>query len=108
LLRPLVGAWPAWAASLFFKPVPIQGKLGWMANIADLLMKTQGQTAELVTKTILGSERYTRVDAATTEMRLDDAGKVPDLITHGNRVAAEYLAKVERDFLNGIPADPWP
>ncbi len=108
LLRPLVGAWPAWAASLFFKPVPIQGKLGWMANIADLLMKTQGQTAELVTKTILGSERYTRVDAATIEMRLDDAGKVPDLITHGNRVAAEYLAKVERDFLNGIPADPWP
>ena len=47
LVKPATNGYIAKLVGLFWKPMPIHGKLGWLPNIAGFLMKTQSQTAGL-------------------------------------------------------------
>ena len=106
LIRPAAGLVPAWLVSLFWKPTRIQGRIGWLPNIAGFLMKTQGQTAEHICEKILG-DRFLRVDEPTVETSLDDTAAIDRLIGLGDEVAKKNLPEVKVRFLNGVPVDPW-
>jgi len=106
LIRPAAGLVPAWLVSLFWKPTRIQGRIGWLPNIAGFLMKTQAQTAEHICEKILG-DRFLRVDEPTVETSLDDTAAIDRLIGLGNDVAEKNLQVVKTRFLNGLPADRW-
>ncbi len=105
-IKPVVGWLPAKLASIFWKPMRIQGKLGWLPNIAGFLMKTQSQTAEHVCERLLG-DRFLRVDEATVDTSLDDVKAVDRLIGLAENVARRRLPHVKERFLNGVPVDPW-
>jgi hypothetical protein len=105
-VKPIGGPIPAALARLFWKPMRVQGKLGWLPNIAGFLMKTQSQTAEHVCGRLLGS-RFVRIDEATVETDLDDVTAIDRLIGLAEKVADRALPEVRVRFLNGVPADPW-
>lgn len=108
LVKPTAGKLVAWLASVLWKPMPIDGKLGWIPNIAGLLMKTQRQKAEHVCNAILGPDRYLRVDEPTIATELDDVVAIDRLISLGETAAMREIDKVKDRFLNGVPADrPW-
>ena len=94
------------ACQILVKPMRIQGKLGWLPNIAGFLMKTQSQTAEHVCEQLLGN-RLLRVDEATVDTSLDDVKAISRLIGLADNVAKKSLPKVKVRFLNGVPVDPW-
>jgi hypothetical protein len=106
LIKPATGWLTAKLVSFFWKPTRIQGKIGWLPNIAGFLMKTQAQTAEYVCEQILG-DRFLRIDEPTVDTRLDDIMAIDRLIGLGRDVAAKHLHVVETRFLNGLPADLW-
>ncbi len=109
LLKPVVGPIRAWLASVLWKPMPINGKLGWLPTIVGLLMKTQIQIAEHVCDGILGSDRYLRVDSPTIPTELDDVVAIDRLISLGETAAQREIDKVTELFLNGVPIDKsWP
>lgn len=93
--------------SMFWKPQPVEGKLGWVATIAGLLMKTQSQSAAHVCRRLLAEDAYLRVDAPTIDTPMDKAGAINRLIGLGEEEAMSNKAKVETRFLNGIPAPKW-
>lgn len=108
LVKPAAGKFAAWLASVLWKPLPVDGKLGWIPNIAGLLMKTQRQKAEHVCDGILGSDRFLRVDEPTIETKLDDVDAIHRLISLGETAAEKELVKVKYRFLNGEPIHkPW-
>ena len=82
------------------------GKLGWAANIALLLMKTQAQTADYLCENLLG-DRYLRVDAVSSAEDLDDVNAISELIGLGDKSGEASLEDVKERFLNGVKADPW-
>jgi predicted acylesterase/phospholipase RssA len=106
LLKPATGWLKAKLVSFLWKPSRIQGKLGWLPNIAGFLMKTQAQTADYVCRRLLG-DRFVRVDASTVATELDDVKAMDRLIGLANDVAAEQLHVIKTRFLNGVPADKW-
>ena len=106
LIKPATGPLTAKLVSFWWQPQRIQGKLGWLPNIAGFLMKTQAQTAEHVCERILGN-RFLRVDEPTVATDLDDVASIDRLIGLANAVAAKHLAVVKTQFLNGLPAERW-
>ncbi len=106
LIRPAAGSIAAKVLSFLWQPTRVQGKLGWLPNIANFLMKTQAQTAEHVCERILG-ERYLRVDEATTRTDLDDVSSINRLIALAEAIADKHLHVVKTRFLNGLPVDSW-
>jgi patatin-like phospholipase/acyl hydrolase len=105
-VEPIAGRFPAILTKAFWKPVQIQGKIGWLPNIAGFLMKTQGQTAEFVCQKLLG-DRFLRVDEPTVETVLDDVTAIDRLMGLADKVAETNLSRVKERFLNGVPADSW-
>ena len=106
-LKPLIGSLGATAAGAFWSSVSVQGTLGWLPTIANLLMKTQVQTADHVCRSLLGS-RYLRVDMATREIPMDDAKAINALIGYGEAAAMENFPRVRDEFLvKGQPAERW-
>ncbi len=95
-------AWAMW------KDKRIRGKIGWVANIAEFLMKTQAQTAEYVCSNLLG-DRFMRIDDPSLITDLDDVASIDKLAGLGAAAAAnnQTLKEVRTRFLNGVPADPW-
>ena len=91
---------------LLWKPIRIEGKIGWVANIAGLLMKTQGQTIEYACKSILG-DRFLRVDYSTPKIELDEADKIGELAEYGRTSGEEFAEVVATRFINGVPAADW-
>ena len=91
---------------MLWKPIRVEGKVGWVANIAGLLMKTQGQTIEYTCKSILG-ERFLRVDYSTPKIELDEATKVAELVKFGEVSGKEFAEVVATRFINGVPAGNW-
>jgi hypothetical protein len=101
------GGWKAsLAAKILWKDMRIRGKIGWVANIAEFLMKTQAQTASRVCGDLLGS-RFLRIDDASTGVELDDVRAIKRLIGLGEATAERYSKEVSVRFLNGVPADRW-
>ena len=91
-----------------WKDKRIRGKIGWVANIAEFLMKTQAQTAEYVCSNLLG-DRFMRIDDPSLITDLDDVASIDKLAGLGAAAAAnnQTLKEVRTRFLNGVPADPW-
>ena len=85
-------AWP--------KNVRLHGIAGWVANIASLLMKTQSQTSDIISRQLLG-ERYLRIDSVTEYDALDDVSNTKHFINLGEAAAkdAATLAKVHALFI---------
>jgi patatin-like phospholipase/acyl hydrolase len=102
LAKPVAGGVAAKLAGMLWKPTRIEGKLGWLPNIAGFLMKTQAQTADYVCKRVLG-DRFVRVDVPTVPTSLDDTAAIDLLISLGENAAEERLADVRTRFLNGVP-----
>ena len=96
----------SWLFKLLWKPVRVQGKIGWAANIAGLLMKTQSQSVEHACRSILG-DRYLRVDETTFSIKLDDTNLIPELVSLGNKTAEANYEAVAKRFLNGVPSRSW-
>lgn len=92
--------------SFFWKDRPIKGKIGWVANIAEFLMKTQSQTAEHVCKELLG-DRLIRINDASDVKELDDVQAIDKLVGLGEHIAADFQSEVSTRFLNGVPVVPW-
>ena len=95
------------AAKLFWKDTPIRGKIGWIANIADFLMKTQAQTANRVCLALLGGGRFIRIDSPKETKGLDDVAAIDSLAALGEADAINFANAVHLLFLNGIPVDSW-
>ncbi len=93
-------------AKMAWKDRPIRGKIGWVAGIAEFLMKTQGQTANRICEELL-DDRYFRVDDASTVTELDDVKSISQLIAMGEAAAERHLKAVCVRFLNGVPVNPW-
>ena len=91
-----------------WKPTPVRGKIGWVANIAGLLMKTQAQTSDMVASRLLG-DRYVRVDSSTVHGELDDVQHINTFTGLGEEAAKDPAtsARVQALFLNGVAAAPW-
>ena len=108
VLSPFIGPLKATMASWLWPfDVSVQGRLGWLPTIANLLMKTQVQTADHVCRSLLGS-RYLRVDMATPEIPMDDAQAIDALINYGETAATENVPRVRDEFLiKGKPAKRW-
>ena len=108
VLSPFIGPLKATMASWLWPfDVSVQGRLGWLPTIANLLMKTQVQTADHVCRSLLGS-RYLRVDMATPEIPMDDAQAIDALINYGETAATENFPRVRDEFLiKGKPAKRW-
>lgn len=107
----VVGFGAGWLASLAAKMVwkdkPIRGKIGWIANIAEFLMKTQAQTASHVCCGLLG-DRFLRVDDASLAAKgLDDVTAIHSLCGLAETTAENHRKEVSIRFLNGVPVDPW-
>ena len=106
-LAPIIGSLAGTAAAAFWTNISVQGTLGWLPTIANLLMKTQIQTADHVCRSLLGS-RYLRVDMATQEIKMDDAQAINALIGYGEAAAMGIFERVRDEFLiNGQPAERW-
>jgi len=106
-LKPLIGSLGATAAGAFWTNVSVQGTLGWLPTIANLLMKTQVQTADHVCRSLLGS-RYLRVDMATQAIPMDDAKAINALVGYGETAAMGIFERVRDEFLiEGQPAERW-
>jgi patatin-like phospholipase/acyl hydrolase len=82
------------------KNVRLHGIAGWVANIASLLMKTQSQTSDIISRQLLG-ERYLRIDSVTEYDALDDVSNTKHFINLGEAAAkdAATLAKVHALFI---------
>lgn len=106
IIKPAVGTIPAKIVSLLWKPKRIQGKIGWLPNIAGFLMKTQAQTADFVCHSLL-QDRYLRIDEATVATQLDGVDSIDRLIGLGKDIAQRHLPQVKSKFLNGLPVDSW-
>jgi len=85
-----------------------EGKIWWAANIAALLLKTQGQSIDQGCAALLG-ERYLRVDVPSNAEDLGDVTAIQELRNLGSDVASQrrFLDPVRSRFLNRIPADRW-
>lgn len=108
VLAPFIGSLKATVASWLWPfDVSLQGKLGWLPTIANLLMKTQVQTADHVCRSLLGS-RYLRVDMPTPEIPMDDATAINKLVGYGQAAARQYFERARDEFLvKGSPAEAW-
>ena len=84
----------------------LQGKLGWAAKIAGLLMKAQAQAAQHHARQLLGV-RFLRVDCADQSEGLDDVRAIERLASLGEASANETVDEVKERFLNGVPAERW-
>ncbi|TWB86763.1 patatin-like phospholipase [Bradyrhizobium macuxiense] len=86
------------------KNVRLHGIAGWVANIASLLMKTQSQTSDLISRQLLG-ERYLRIDSVTEYDALDDVSNTNHFINLGEAAAkdAATLAKIQALFIDAGP-----
>lgn len=73
----------------FWKPKPVRGLVGWVANIAGLLMKAQAQTSDLVARQLLG-DRYVRVDSSTQFGELDDITRITNFVSLGPEWRRKY------------------
>lgn len=93
-------------AKTLLSDTPIRGKIGWVASIAEFLMKTQAQTSEHVCKALLGN-RLLRIDDASNATALDDVKAIDRLTGLGEVAAEKYAKEVRVRFLNGVPADSW-
>jgi patatin-like phospholipase/acyl hydrolase len=80
---------------------PIKGLVGWVANIAGLLMKAQSQTSDLVGQQILG-DRYMRVDTASPYGELDDVTRISHFAALGEEAAKNQacFGRVQSLFLS--------
>jgi predicted acylesterase/phospholipase RssA len=89
------------------KNVRLHGIAGWVANIASLLMKTQSQTSDIISRQLLG-ERYLRIDRVTEYDALDDVSNTNHFINLGEAAAkdAATLAKVHALFIDAGPTSP--
>ena len=96
----------ALAAGLIPGDRPIRGKIGWVARIAEFLMKTQGQTADHICGGLLG-KRYLRIDDPSHVIELDDVKAIKALEGLGEAAGARNKDEVLSRFLNGLPADAW-
>jgi uncharacterized protein len=93
---PVARFWP--------KNVRLHGIAGWVANIASLLMKTQSQTSDIISRQLLG-ERYLRIDSVSEYDALDDVANTNHFINLGEGAAkdAATLAKVHALFIGPGP-----
>ena len=89
-------------------PSSVRGLVGWVANIAGLLMKTQRRTSDMVARQLLG-DRYVRVDSASQFGELDDVTRIEHFVGLGEEAGKDssILAKVQGLFLDGNPVDAW-
>lgn len=94
-------------ASLWPKDIRVKGMAGWVANIASLLMKTQSQTSDIISRQLLG-ERYLRIDSVTQYGALDDVSNIKNFTNLGEAAAkdAATLAKVRALFIDAGPIPP--
>ncbi len=95
------------AAKLFWQDAPIRGKIGWVANIAEFLMKTQAQTVDHVCLGLRGDRGFLRIDDPFKPTELDDVKAIGPLASLGEDAAKKHLREVRARFLNGVPADAW-
>jgi patatin-like phospholipase/acyl hydrolase len=92
-------------AAKAWRAVPLNGLVGWVSNIAGLLMKTQSQTSNLVGQQLLG-ERYVRVDSESPFDAMDDVARTNHFVNLGHDAAgqSDCFARVQSLFLNNTPA----
>ena len=88
------------------KKKELDGRIGWVVNIADLFMKTQAQATDYECRKLL-AERYLRIDPPSNATGLADVKAMPKLQGLAEHIAVEYFEKVKTRFLNGLKVDDW-
>ena len=96
-----------WLARLFTS-ARVRGKIGWAAQIAEFLLKTQEQSVDHVADSILG-DRYLRIDEPIAKAEVDDVSSVEQLIAKARARASKrsILDAVGDRFFDGVAANPW-
>ena len=89
-----VGLLGSIAVRLGWQSRRVHGTLGWVANIAGLLMKTQAQTSDMMGECLLG-DRYIRVDSESPYGELDDITRIDHFASLGQD-AAKHSATFAR------------
>ena len=89
------------------------GMAGWLwkKKILELLMSVQQESSLKLTKNLLGSPRFLRVNFMTKPglYRLDSSNEIEELADLGCRTAldTDILGQVKSRFLNGVSVAPW-
>jgi len=89
------------------------GIVGWLwkKRILELLMSVQLESSLKLTKCLLGSPRFLRVNITTKPgiYRLDSPKEIEELADLGCRAAldTDILGQVKSRFLNGVSVTPW-
>jgi predicted acylesterase/phospholipase RssA len=83
----------------------------WKKRILDLLMNVQQESSLKLTKNLVGTPRFLRVNATTPQgsYRLDSPREIGELADLGTRTAldTDILTQVKSRFVNGISVSPW-
>lgn len=89
------------------------GIVGWLwkKRILELLMNVQQESSLKLTKCLLGTPRFLRVNITTKPgiYRLDSPDEIEELADLGCRTAldTDILGQVKSRFLNGVSVAPW-
>lgn len=87
------------------------GMFRWGTRVIKLLMNAQGEASHKQAMLLVGDTNFMRVDCPTRpgDYALDRAKDINSLAGMGRSMAVEkhVLERVQRQFLNGIPADPF-
>jgi patatin-like phospholipase/acyl hydrolase len=89
------------------------GIVGWLwkKRILDLLMNVQQESSLKLTKHLVGTPRFLRVNITTPQgaYRLDSPKEIGELADLGARTAldTDILVQVKSRFVNGVSVTPW-
>jgi len=85
-----------------------KGKAGWAPSSADLFFASQEHAAAIMAESFLGPAHHLRVNQQTpSEIKLDDAEAIDDMILRGTNVGKDSFAAVRSRFLDGIHVPDW-
>lgn len=89
------------------------GVFGWLwkKRILELLMNAQQESSLKLTKYLLGTPKFLRINITTRPgiYRLDSSKEIEELADLGCRAAldTDMLGQVKSRFLNGVSVAPW-
>jgi predicted acylesterase/phospholipase RssA len=87
-----------------YQDVRQRGKLGWAADVIEVVLAAQADAAHEQARLLLGPERYVRIDVALPhDIALDDVREMSTLEHLGRDAGMRHLGEVEHMLLGSAP-----
>jgi predicted acylesterase/phospholipase RssA len=92
---------------LDFAPRLAAGKFNWATGVADLFGEAQASGTIKLVQSILGENRYRRIDLATKKIDLSDVSEIEAMARRGTSIGEETYAQVWPQFFADGFAPRW-